>query len=53
LAGVLAGAIGTRTTLFVGGGIATLAGACMLVPGVRDPDRAGDAPLAHAPVEAP
>jgi Transmembrane secretion effector len=39
-AGGLAAAIGTRATLLVGGAVATAAAGCLLIPGVRDPDRA-------------
>lgn len=39
-AGGLATAIGTRATLLVGGAVATAAAVCLLIPGVRDPDRA-------------
>ncbi|MGO8875849.1 MAG: MFS transporter [Acidimicrobiales bacterium] len=53
LAGVLAGAIGTRTTLLLGGGLATAVGACLFVPGVRDPERAAAGTVAHDVAEAP
>ena len=41
VAGAVAAAVGVRATILVGGGIASLAGLCLLIPGVRDPDRAG------------
>jgi MFS family permease len=39
VAGVLASALGVRATILAGGAIAGLAGLCLLIPGVRDPDR--------------
>lgn len=41
VAGVVAGSIGTRATMLIGGGVATLMAAVLLVPGVRDPERVG------------
>jgi MFS family permease len=43
VAGAVAAAVGVRATILVGGGIASLAGLCLLIPGVRDPDRGTDA----------
>jgi MFS family permease len=45
VAGLVAGSIGTRTTMLLGGGIATLAAAVLFVPGVRDPERLGSSRL--------
>lgn len=53
MAGVLAGAIGTRTTLLLGGGLATAVGACLFVPGVRDPERVSAGTVAHDVAVAP
>lgn len=39
VAGLVAGSIGTRTTMLLGGGVATLVAAVLFVPGVRDPER--------------
>ncbi|HEY5361547.1 MAG TPA: MFS transporter [Streptosporangiaceae bacterium] len=39
--GAAAGAIGIRLTLIAGGALATAAGAVLLIPGVRDPDKQG------------
>jgi MFS-type transporter involved in bile tolerance (Atg22 family) len=41
VAGLVAGSIGTRTTMLLSGGVATLAAAVLFVPGVRDPERLG------------
>ena len=38
-AGGVAAAIGVRPTILAGGALASLAGLCLLIPGVRDPDR--------------
>jgi MFS family permease len=37
--GAVAASIGTRQTIVLGGLLATASGLCLLVPGVRDPDR--------------
>ncbi|MGH9298770.1 MAG: MFS transporter, partial [Acidimicrobiales bacterium] len=47
IAGVLAGGIGVRATIVIGGSTAMLAGFAIVVPGVRDPDR-GPAALGGA-----
>jgi MFS family permease len=41
-AGAFAAALGVRATILGGGAIASLAGLCLLIPGVRDPDRVID-----------
>ena len=41
VAGLVAGSIGTRATMLIGGGVATLMAAVLFVPGVRDPERLG------------
>ena len=41
VAGLAAGAIGTRTAMLIGGGIAMLMTIVLLAPGVRDPERLG------------
>jgi hypothetical protein len=38
-AGAVAAKIGTRDTIILGGVLASASGVCLLVPGVRDPDR--------------
>ena len=40
IAGPIAGAIGVRATMVAGGTIAACLGLVLLIPGVRDPDRA-------------
>jgi MFS family permease len=41
VAGLAAGAIGTRTAMLIGGCLAALLTSVLLVPGVRDPERTG------------
>ena len=38
LAGALAATLGVRATILAGGVLASMAGLCLLIPGVRDPD---------------
>jgi MFS family permease len=45
LAGALAGSIGVRATVLAGAGVAALSCSVVFVPGVRDPERAGYAPV--------
>ncbi|HKB31298.1 MAG TPA: MFS transporter [Streptosporangiaceae bacterium] len=44
-AGIVAGTIGTRATFVAGGGLAALMTLVLLLPGVRDPEQRGDAPV--------
>jgi MFS family permease len=48
-AGLLATAVGVRATLLAGGGLAVLTTLGLIVPGVRDPERAQPAPLGQPP----
>ena len=45
LAGALAGSIGVRETVLLGAGLAALSCSVVFVPGVRDPERPGYAPV--------
>lgn len=45
LAGALAGSIGVRETVLAGAGVAALSCLVVFMPGVRDPERAGYAPV--------
>jgi hypothetical protein len=45
VAGVLAGSIGVRETVLLGAGLSAVSCLVVFVPGVRDPDHPGYAPV--------